>query len=211
MLYVRGILIVIVLSGFGIKSLLTQEFLIDKSKNAPFSTILNDLSNTDTVTNSGLKKDLRKGFVTSSVAPFIGIYGIAYFLEITSFHNTRGDVLLGLAHQNQKTDDGKFNGISLVIGYRQFLYNKLCITEMFYPNYNHFLSSIDGKTYKGFDGFNEISLGWEFEFKLSKKVTLALTPQFTYGQALFRTNPWPKHKDELQKIFFPDVYIGISF
>jgi hypothetical protein len=157
------------------------------------------------------KQKYRQGFVTSTVAPFIGIYAIAYFHEIKSFNNVRGDILFGAAHQNQKTDDGKFNGISLVIGYRQFLYKKLCITEMFYPNYNHFQSSIDGKTYKGFDGFNEISLGWEFEFKLTKKVSMPLTPQFTYGQALFRTNPWPRHKEELQKIFFPDVYIGMAF
>jgi hypothetical protein len=157
------------------------------------------------------KEELRQGFVTSTVAPFIGIYGIAYFHEIKSIYNSRGDIILGAAHQNQKTDDGKFNGISLVIGYRQFLYKKLCITEMFYPNYNHFLSSIDGETYIGFDGFNEISLGWEFEFKLFRKANIALTPQFTYGQALFRTNPWPRHKEELQKIFFPDIYIGIAF
>jgi hypothetical protein len=157
------------------------------------------------------KEEFRQGFVTSTVAPFIGIYAIAYFREIRSINNSRGDILFGVAYQNQETDDGKFNGISLVIGYRQFIYKKLCITEMFYPNYNHFQSSIDRETYIGFDGFNEISLGWEFEFKLTKKVSMALTPQFTYGQALFRTNPWPRHKEELQKIFFPDSYIGITF
>jgi hypothetical protein len=163
------------------------------------------------LTISDTTKDFRQGLVTSSVAHFMGIYSIAYYHEISSFSNTRGDILLGLAHQNQKTNDGQFNGISLVLGYRQFLFKKLCVSEMFYPNYNRFESSIDGNTYVGFDGFNEITLGWEFEIRLNEKIALALTPQYTYGQALFRTNPWPRHKEKLQTIFFPDIYMGITF
>lgn len=185
----KRLLLILILSGLGLKRLPDQDHLAIKDS----------------------KKAFRQGFVTSSVAPFIGIYGIAYFHEVGSFSNTRGDILFGVAHQNQKTDDGQFNGISLVLGYRHFLFKKLCLTEMLYPNYNHFESSIDGKTYVGFDGFNEISLGWEFEITLNEKITFAITPQFTYGQALFRTNPWPRHKEKLQTIFFPDIYIGITF
>ena len=196
----------ILIIGLGFSTIKAQESKIklDNGSSTDSSIVFSKQQNIQ-------EQEYRQGFVTSTVAPFIGIYAIAYFHEIKSINNTRGDILFGAAHQNQKTDDGKFNGISLVIGYRQFLYKKLCITEMFYPNYNHFLSSINGKTYIGFDGFNEISLGWEFKFKLTNKVSMVLTPQFTYGQALFRTNPWPRHKEELQKIFFPDVYIGIAF
>ena len=200
----------ILIIGFGFTELQSQE---SRNENDIISGTDSSLVYVKQTNKSNInsKEKVRQGFITSTVAPFIGIYGLAFFREIKSFNNTRGDILFGAAHQNQKTDDGKFNGISLILGYRQFLFRKLCITEMFYPNYNHFLSSIDGKTYVGFDGFNEISLGWEFEFKINKRVSIALTPQFTYGQALFRTNPWPRHKDELQKIFFPDVYLGITF
>jgi hypothetical protein len=170
-----------------------------------------DSSIIDSMQQNIQKEKFRQGFVTSSASPFFGIYGLAYFHELKSIKNSRGDILLGVAHQNQKNDDGQFNGISLVLGYRQFLFRKLCVTGNFYPNYNHFESSIDEETYVGFDGFCEISLGWEFEIKLTQKIILALTPQYTFGQALFRTNPWPRHEEKLQSFHFPDIYIGIVF
>lgn len=204
-----AILNTVLLLGLGLTGLHAQDSLISGAK-VTRNDGIGGLSKTD-ISKTNLRKDLRQGFVTSGAGNVMGIYALAYFHEIESFKHTRGDILFGVEYQNQKTDDGQFNGISIVLGYRQFLYKKLCITENFYPNYNHFESSIDGKTYVGFDGFNEISLGWEFEIVINKKVSVALTPQFTYGQALFRTNPWPRHKEKLQTIFFPDIYLGVTF
>src|SRR5512145_942174 len=111
-----------------------------------------------------------------------------------------GDILAGLAFQNWKNEQGRSHAYTMLVGYRQFLWQGLHLESELWPAYNPFHSSVDGKTYSGFELWVSIRLGYRFDFTLAgRDFFILVQPGLGFGVA--RQNPWPDMDKNHKPVF----------
>jgi len=144
------------------------------------------------------------GFGTSLTYPVESIYMVQGSYSIWDM----GDVLAGAAFQHWY-DKGQSNAITLLLGYRQFIWKGLHTELELWPAYNRFESSVDGKTYKGFELWTSYRIGYRFNFYLlGGEFFILAQPSIGFGAG--STNPWPENKGHAV-IFEPQVIVGMRF
>lgn len=133
-----------------------------------------------------------------------------YMVQLSYSVYQSGDILFGVAYQDWKNDRGQTNAYTLLLGYRQFFWEGLHAEIELWPAYNPFESSVDGKTYKGFELWTSLRVGYRFDFDIRANSYFVLVqPSIGFGVA--RQNPWPcKHEDD-GPTFEPQLIMGMRF
>ena len=132
-----------------------------------------------------------------------------YFAQASYAVWEYGEVSLGAGFVHMKTDQGRFNGATLVAGYRQYFWRGLHLAVSTHTAYDHFRSSIDGQKYKSFWGWIEVYLGYRFEIELGD-VSLLIIAEPGLGYPLFVTNPWPDAEAGTGLEFAPMLWLGVE-
>jgi len=101
-----------------------------------------------------------------------------------------GEILIGGAYQNWTNELGTAHGSTLLLGYRQYLWNGFHVEAEFWPAWNPFDSSVDGKTYSGFDLWCSFRAGYRLDVPVAGQDFFVLI-QPSLGFGLARQNPWP--------------------
>ena len=130
----------------------------------------------------------------------------------------KGEILFGPCYQNWKNEEGfplgRAHAITLILGYRQYLWKGINLEIEFFPAYNVFNSSFDNNTYKGFEMWVEYRVGYKIQFK-TNFANFYFNIQPGIGHAIFLQNIWPDlDKDNYQKNslgFIPQIAFGINF
>ena len=126
------------------------------------------------------------------------------------------ELLVGPCYQNWKDQGearGRAHAYTIILGYRHYFWKGLHAEVELFPAFNVFDSSVDGKTYEGFETWIEYRIGWKIPFKLAG-CSFSLTPQPGLGHALFIQKIWPGlseatyRQNSLQ--FVPQVILGIE-
>jgi hypothetical protein len=124
------------------------------------------------------------------------------------------ELLFGPCFQNWK-DQGEAKGqahaYTLILGYRHYFWKGLHAEVELFPAYNSFDSSVDGRTYGGFETWIEYRVGWKFKFSLGD-VRLFITPQPGLGHALYLQKLWPGMSEATYRqdslTFVPQILLG---
>jgi hypothetical protein len=105
--------------------------------------------------------------------------------------------------------------VSPIFAYRYYFWKKLHAEYQIYPGYTKYFERNERKFYKSFNLFNELRIGYKFNFQISK-TPLFLNFQFPVGFVIFDTNE-PETFSEVRKqdpifyIFIPNIYFGINW
>ncbi len=144
------------------------------------------------------------GFGTSLTYPVESIYMVQGSYSLWDM----GDVLAGAAFQHWN-DKGQSNAYTLLLGYRQFIWKGFHTEFELWPAYNRFVSSVDGKTYKGLELWMSFRIGYRLDIELSGREFFILAqPSIGFGAG--STNPWPENKGHAA-VFEPQVIVGMRF
>jgi len=144
------------------------------------------------------------GIGTSITYPLAEIYMIQVSYSPWEF----GDILFGAAYQNWENDQGRSHAYTFLLGYRQFVWGGIHTEIELWPAYNPFNSSVDGKTYTGFELWMSFRIGYKFDFKLASNDLFVLA-QPSIGFGVVRENPWPDKEKNDKVIFEPQLIVGI--
>lgn len=146
------------------------------------------------------------GFGTSLSYP---VGASIYMFQFSYSAWSMGDVLVGYAFQHWN-DQGQANAQTLLLGYRQFIWRGLHAEVELWPAYNPFESSVDGKTYSGFELWVSARVGYRFDFKVDGHELFVLA-QPSVGVGVARQNRWPKMGSGFHPIFEPQLIVGTRF
>ncbi len=131
-----------------------------------------------------------------------------YMVQVSHSVGQSGEILFGVAYQNWKNDQGRSHAYTLLLGYRHFLWRGLHTEIELWPAYNPFRSSIDGRTYKGFELWTSVRIGYSFDLMIGGQNFFVLAqPSLGFGVA--RQNKWPDFKELGNFIFEPQLIVGV--
>ncbi len=103
--------------------------------------------------------------------------------------------------------------VSPIFAYRYYFWKKLHAEYQLYPGYTKYFERNEEKFYKSFNLFNELRIGFKFNF-LVLKTPLILNFQFPVGFVIFDTNE-PETFSEIRKqypifyILFPNIILEL--
>ncbi len=146
------------------------------------------------------------GFGTSLTYP---IGASIYMVQLSYSAWSMGDVLVGYAFQHWN-DQGQANAQTLLLGYRQFIWRGLHTEVELWPAYNPFESSVDGKTYSGFELWVSARIGYRFDFNVYGHELFVLA-QPSLGVGVARQNRWPKMGSGFHPTWEPQLIVGTRF
>lgn len=119
-----------------------------------------------------------------------------------------GDILGGLAFQNWTNDQGQANAYTVLLGYRQYLWNGLHAEMELWPAYNPFRSAIDDHTYAGLELWMSLRIGYRVKVHLvGREFFILAQPSIGFGVA--RDNPWPQKAKGDGAVLEPQVILGV--
>jgi hypothetical protein len=157
---------------------------------------------------------------TSIIDPFFSIYFLKYTNDITSQSSllTGGYYLYSEKAFSGENYPGTYQGLSLFIGYRRYIINKLYIEDQIMPMYAIYEDSHIDKKSTGFELWNEIHLGYKLKL-FDSRVQLVLNPQVIFGICVYENNePISFKKIEgddrnyMKNLYLlPNILIGIAF
>jgi hypothetical protein len=136
--------------------------------------------------------------------------GQIYMVQLSYSVWEKGDILWGVAYQDWKNDRGHSHAYTLLLGYRQFIWEGIHAEIEFWPAYNPFESSVDGKTYKGFELWTSLRVGYRFDFDIAANPFFILV-QPSVGFGVARQNPWPGKEFDEGPVFEPQFIAGMRF
>jgi hypothetical protein len=157
---------------------------------------------------------------TSIIDPFFSIYFLKYSNDIDSMSSllAGGYYLYSEKAFSGQNYPGTYQGLSIFIGYRRYIFNKFYFEDQIMPMYAIYNDSIIGKKTTGFELWNEIHLGYKLKL-FESRVQLVLNPQVIFGICVYENNePISFKKIEgnernyLKNLYLlPNILIGISF
>lgn len=145
----------------------------------------------------------------SPFSPFLKIYAIQYNFLVTK----KSELMLGFAYANIEYDEGRSHAPTLILGYRQFLWNGFHLEYQLWPAYNDYFETTEKKYYSGFELWNEFRTGYQFGFKIGG-VHLTVTPQLLCGFGIFPGNKpdsFMKAVKEEPVFIYPNIFLGVKF
>jgi hypothetical protein len=96
----------------------------------------------------------------SPVSPLFDIWGVQYGFRITA----EDELVLGLAYMNIRYDVGRSHAPTATVGYRRTLWRNLHLEYLLMPSYDWFWSSVEGRTYRSVELWNEARVGYRLDF-----------------------------------------------
>ena len=126
---------------------------------------------------------------TSLIDPFFSIYFLKYSYDTDSMSSllAGGYYLYSEKAFSGKNYPGTYQGISVFIGYRRYIFNRIYIEDQILPMYAIYKDSSIGNKSTGFELWNEIHLGYKLKL-FSSKVQLVLNPQAILGICVYEKN-----------------------
>jgi hypothetical protein len=164
--------------------------------------------------------DNRSSIVTSLIDPFFSIYFLKYGYDLTKYDSLicGGYYLYSEKSFSGNSYPGNYQGISLLFGYRRYLFDKWYVEDQIMPLYaRYFDSSSNTKTY-GFELWNEIHVGYKFKL-LKTKIQIVIDPQVLFGICIYENNQplsFSSKEGNTGRFFknlyvLPNVLVGIAF
>jgi len=155
---------------------------------------------------------------TSPISPLLqmanaGIWGIKYEYALTP----KDELKFGLSYMNIYFPEGNTDSLSLILGYRRFLWKGLYTEYELWPGYDNFYEKNENRYYPGFDLWNEFRIGYQFIFPFNSwAITLNIAWPFGFG--IYSTNKPQSFYDRMNRSFadkfffqFPLIFTGIQF
>ncbi len=167
--------------------------------------ILSAVTNSFASDDQPVKEDKNTSIETSPLMAVFHYYAIRCNKAVTD----NGDLLLGFAYLNTKwADQGRLHAYTLLTGYRYFFWKGIHTEYELWSAYDPFVSSVDGKTYKGVDFWHAIRAGYQYTFDC-ESFSPYLIFQIEVGRGLKRFNKWPNFENHTS--VHPIFLIGIRF
>ena len=127
------------------------------------------------------KKTFRNSIDFCPLSPFINIYAVHYSRRITP----RSELVISPSYMNIHYNNiGYTDAWGGIIGYRYYLWNKLHLDYQLMPMLDHFYETNEKHRYSGFDLWNELRLGYVWDFHIGK-LPVFLNFQWPFGFALY--------------------------
>ena len=136
-------------------------------------------------------------------------YPIARIYQIHISYNTGGnhEYFFGPAYQNFTSGSITSNAMTLIVGYRYFLWKNLHVEAEMWPAYNPMYSDVTELRYRGVELWGEVKIG--YKFTLYRNLFIQPAPGIGFG--ILRTNKPPGfHEDIKSPIFAPQLLIGLK-
>jgi hypothetical protein len=160
---------------------------------------------------------LKNSVAIKPIDLFVSIYAIQYERQITK----NSEIVFGLYYigNNNNKYPGTYKLYSPMIGYRRYFWKGLHMEYMMLPGYGRYNDSIMEKNYNSFEIWNELHIGYRFDFKICR-IPFCISPQVLAGFCLYRSNQPQNFKlvdDKPENYFpnklyiFPNVNLGIRF
>jgi hypothetical protein len=160
--------------------------------------------------DSIIKKNHKNAIDVSPLSPVFDIYAIHYIRRLYD----KGEFITGASYMHIKYDCGNTNSVSIILGYRQYLWKNFHIEYELWPDYDKFYEKNEDKYYEGFDFYNEFRLGYLIDFKIGK-LPCYVNVQWPFGFGLYGSNKPQSFKDEIERdrFFYKAILIftGIKF
>lgn len=136
-------------------------------------------------------------------------YPIAQIYQIHISYNPGGnhEYIFGPVFQNFKSGSITSNTVTLILGYRYYMWRNLHLEAELWPAYNPMYSDVTASTYGGVEIWGEIKIGYKFSFYRN----LFIQPAPGIGFGIFRTNKPPNFNEDINSpIFAPQLIIGLK-
>ena len=136
-------------------------------------------------------------------------YPIARIYQVHISYNPGGkhEYFFGPAFQNFTSGSITSNAITLIVGYRYYIWKNLHLEAEFWPAYNPMYSDVTDSHYRGVELWSEIKIG--YKFVIYRKLFIQPAPGIGFG--LLRTNKPPGfHEDIKSPIIAPQLIIGLK-
>ncbi|HNT66958.1 MAG TPA: hypothetical protein PKN04_14340, partial [bacterium] len=130
-----------------------------------------------------------------------------YLLQINYRPAAGHELFFGPCWQNFEHDSFEVNALTLLLGYRRFIYKGLHLEAELYPAYNKIHSKVNDKDYPGIEMWGEFKIGYRFDLAGGR---LYIQPAPGIGFGFFRTNKPPNFDEEIDyPTFTPQLLVGI--
>ena len=136
-------------------------------------------------------------------------YPIARIYQVHISYNPGGnhEYFFGPAYQNFKSGSITSHAMTLILGYRYYVWKNLHLEAELWPAYNPMYSDVTESTYRGVEIWGEIKIGYKFNFYRN----LFIQPSPGIGFGLLRTNKPPNFSEDIiSPIFAPQLIIGLK-
>lgn len=136
-------------------------------------------------------------------------YPIAQIYQVHIGYNPRGnhEYFFGPAYQNFTSGSITSNAVTLILGYRYYVWKNLHLEAELWPAYNPMYSDVTASYYRGVEIWGEIKIGYKFIFYRN----LFIQPAPGIGFGIFRTNkPLMFNEDIKSPILAPQLIIGVK-
>lgn len=134
-------------------------------------------------------------------------YPIARIYQVHISYNPGGnhEYFFGPAYQNFTSGSITSNALTLIIGYRYYVWKNLHIEVEMWPAYNPMFSNITELHYRGVEIWGEFKIG--YKFSLLRNMFIQPSPGIGFG--ILRTNKPPNFSTDIKSpIFAPQLIIG---
>ena len=136
-------------------------------------------------------------------------YPIARIYQVHISYHPGGnhEYFFGPAYQNFTSGSVTSNAMTLIVGYRYFVWKNLHTEVEMWPAYNPMYSNITKLHYRGVEIWGEIKIG--YKFNLYRNLFIQPAPGIGFG--ILRTNKPPNFsKDIKSPIFVPQLIMGVK-
>lgn len=118
-----------------------------------------------------------------------------------------GPSFIGL---DEESGSGSHEAYTAVIGASQRIWRGLQVRNLSFVSYDRFHSDVDGQLYKGLMLWNEVRLGYVFDFSIKgESLYLNVDTMLALGVT---TNEWPKANEDMDLTWIPiDANLGWRF
>ena len=140
---------------------------------------------------------------TSLTYPIVRIYQVHISYNPGGNH----EYFFGPAYQNFKSGSITSHAMTLILGYRYYVWRNLHLEAELWPAYNPMYSDLTESTYRGVEIWGEIKIGYKISFYRN----LFIQPAPGIGFGILRTNEPPDFNEGINSpIFVPQLLIGLK-
>jgi len=136
-------------------------------------------------------------------------YPVARIYQVHISYNPGGnhEYIFGPAYQNFKSGSITSNAVTLILGYRYYVWKNLHLEVELWPAYNPMYSDVTESYYRGVELWGEIKIGYKFSFYRNQFIQ----PSPGIGFGILRTNKPPKFNEDINSpVLAPQLIIGLK-
>ena len=149
----------------------------------------------------------------SPLSPLFGIYALQYTYKLTESSSIiAGPLYMRIVYKNVGNTDAP----GFLLGYRHYLWKQLHVEYQLMAGWDRFYEQNEKKRYQGFDLWNELRVGYVWDFELGA-IPAFVTVQWPFGFALYSDSKGKPEsfkqlvKDDPFFYFPPFFFLGVRF